>query len=86
MFRWAAIVVCGFSPGSTSVAQLPGFAYAIIVPSFALLNIFAVAWWLQHHPTGRFADYLLGERSSIVLHLLAKSALMWQVFAGILAP
>jgi len=44
MSRWAAIVVCGFSPGSTSVAQLPGFVYAIIVPSFALFNIFAVVW------------------------------------------
>ena len=86
MSRWAAIVVCEFSPGSTSVAQLPGFVDAIIVPSFELFNIFAVGWWLRHHPLGRFADYLLGEGSSIALHSLAKSALTWRVFAGILAP
>ena len=33
-----------------------------------------------------FLPYLTGERTYILLSLLAKSALAWQVFAGTLAP
>jgi phosphopantothenate synthetase len=33
---------------------------------------------------GRFADYLVGERTYLVLSLTAKSALAWQVFANTL--
>jgi len=32
----------------------------------------------------KWADYLSGERRYVVLSLVAKSALAWQVFAGTL--
>jgi len=35
---------------------------------------------------GKWAEYLRGERAYIVLSLVAKSALAWQVFAGTLVP
>ncbi|MDH5294973.1 MAG: hypothetical protein OEW91_14955, partial [Acidimicrobiia bacterium] len=34
---------------------------------------------------GRWRDYLFGERFYILLSLVAKSALAWQVFGGTLA-
>jgi len=41
--------------------------------------------WLQYRRIGRFADYLVGERTYITLSFVAKSALAWQIFAGVLA-
>jgi len=41
---------------------------------------------LQYKKIGKWRDYLYGERMYIVLSLIAKSALAWQVFAGTLRP
>ena len=41
--------------------------------------------WLQYKQVGRFRDYLVGERTYIILSLTAKSALAWQIFGGTLA-
>jgi hypothetical protein len=40
---------------------------------------------LQYRRKGRWADYLYGEAVYILLSLVAKSLLAWQVFAGTLA-
>jgi hypothetical protein len=64
---------------------VPGFVYGIFVSLFLLFNCFAVNQWLQYRRRGRFADYLFGERVYLVLSLVAKSALAWQVYAGTLA-
>lgn len=63
----------------------PGFVYGIFVSLFLLFNCFALNQWLQYRGRGRFADYLFGERVYLVLSLVAKSALAWQIFAGSLA-
>jgi len=42
--------------------------------------------FLQYKKIGKWKDYLYGERMYIVLSLVAKSALAWQVFAGTLRP
>jgi hypothetical protein len=42
--------------------------------------------WLQYRRIGPWKDYLYGERVYMILSLVAKSALAWQVFAGTLAP
>jgi len=41
---------------------------------------------LQYKRVGRWSNYLVGERTFILLSLLAKTALAWQVFAGTLVP
>jgi hypothetical protein len=64
---------------------VPGFVYGIFVSLFVLFNCFAVNQWLQYRRSGRFADYLYGEKVYLVLSLVAKSALAWQVYAGTLA-
>jgi hypothetical protein len=39
---------------------------------------------LQYRQTWKFEDYLFGESTYIVLSLVAKSLLAWQVFFGTL--
>jgi hypothetical protein len=81
---WLAVGVYLWSPGSA--AEPPAFVYAIFVSLFVFFNIFAINMWLQYRRVGRWRSYLFGERTYIVLSLVAKSLLAWQVFAGTLAP
>ncbi len=62
----------------------PTFVYGIIVSLFLFFNSFALNQWLQYRQVGRWSDYLTGERTYIVLSLVAKSALAWQIFANVL--
>ena len=62
----------------------PGFVYGIIVSLFVFFNSFAINQWLQYKQVGRWQNYLTGERTYIVLSLVAKSLLAWQVFANVL--
>lgn len=80
---WLAVGVYLWSPGSA--AEPPAFVYAIFVSLFVFFNIFAINMWLQYRRIGRWRSYLFGERTYILLSLVAKSLLAWQVFAGTLA-
>lgn len=42
--------------------------------------------FLQYKKIGPWKDYLYGERVYIILSLVAKTLLAWQVFAGALRP
>ena len=64
----------------------PGFVWAIIASLFVLFNSFAVNQWLHYRQVGPWRDYLFGERGYIVLSLVAKSVLAWQIFANTLIP
>jgi Heliorhodopsin len=66
-------------------AGVPGFVVAIFVTLLLLFNSFAVNMWLQYRRIGRWADPLFAERAYLILSLVAKSALAWQVYAGALA-
>ncbi len=82
---WLVIAFNLIAPKSPSDAAPPGFVYGIIVSLFLLFNAFALVQWKQYKAKGKWADYLRGERVYIVLSLVAKTALAWQVFAGALA-
>ena len=82
-FPWIAIGV--YLAGIGTDAQAPGFVYAIFVSLFLFFMSFAVNMWLQYRRIGRWSDYLFGERVYMLLSLVAKSALAWQIFAGTLA-
>ena len=41
--------------------------------------------WLQYRRIGPWSDYLVGEKTYIILSLTAKALLAWQVFAAVLA-
>jgi hypothetical protein len=81
---WVAIGIYLASPGSE--ASPPGFVYGIFFSLFLFFNTFAVTQLLQYKKIGRWSDYLVGERTFILLSLIAKTALAWQVFAGTLVP
>jgi len=82
---WLIIVVQMFSPGGPADAQYPGFVYGIVVSLFVLFNCFALVQYKQYKAKGKWANYLRGEKTYIVLSLVAKSLLAWQIFAGTLA-
>jgi len=88
--------VAGIGPWAALVAYLvvnvtrdggqgpPGFVYGIIFSLFFFFNTFAINQWLQYRRVGKWADYIHGERIYIVLSLVAKSVLAWQIFANTL--
>ncbi len=84
---WAAIATyLVINAGIEGGQQPPGFVYGIIVTIFVFFNSFAVNQWLQYKGIGKWKDYVFGETVYIVLSLLAKSALAWQIFANTLIP
>ena len=80
---WIAMFWLLISPGSTN--EPPGFVYGVVISLFLFFNCFAVVQWLQYKQVGRWKDYLVGERTYITLSFVAKTALAWQIFAGVLA-
>ncbi|NPV58596.1 MAG: heliorhodopsin HeR [Actinobacteria bacterium] len=81
---WVVIALYFFSAVANPDAEVPTFVYFILPILFVFFNIFAINMVLQYKKVGKWADYLYGERVYIILSLLAKSALAWQVFAGTL--
>lgn len=64
---------------------VPGFVYSIVIAQFIFFFSFGVNQWLQYREVGRWANYGFGEKTYLVLSLVAKSVLAWQIFAGSLA-
>ena len=83
---WIAVATYVIAPGSTSDVSAPGFVYGIVISLFAFFNSFAAVQLLQYRGRGKWSNYLRGERVYIVLSLVAKSALAWQIFGGTLIP
>jgi hypothetical protein len=65
--------------------QVPSFVVGIFVSLFVFFNSFALNQWLQYRSVGPWRSYAYGEKGYLVLSLVAKSALAWQIFAGSLA-
>jgi len=82
---WVAVGLYLFLSGEKG-AHAPTFVYWIYFSIFLFFNCFAVNQVLQYKKVGKWQDYLYGERAYIILSLVAKSLLAWQVFAGTLRP
>ena len=65
---------------------IPGFVYAILASIFLFFNVFAINMFLQYKKFGPWKDYLFGERVYVLLSLVAKTALAWQIWSGTLRP
>jgi hypothetical protein len=65
---------------------VPGFVYGIVVAELVFFFSFGLNQWLQYRQIGRWSSYLFGEKTYLVLSLVAKSVLAWQIFGGSLAP
>jgi hypothetical protein len=84
---WVVISVALWTAATEpGAAPIPGFVIAIFVSLFISFNVFAINMVLQYRKTGRWSDYLYGERAYMLFSLVAKTLLAWQVFAGTLRP
>jgi hypothetical protein len=86
LIPWVVIALYLFGTESTAGTSVPTFVYGIFGSIFVFFNVFAINMVLQYKKIGPWKNYVFGERVYIVLSLLAKSALAWQVFAGTLRP
>ena len=80
---WIAITLYLIEPGVS--ASPPAFVYGIFFSLFVFFNCFAIVMVLQYKKIGKWKDYVYGESTYVLLSLVAKSLLAWQVFAGTLA-
>jgi hypothetical protein len=79
----ASLLTAATAPDSTAI---PAFVIAIYVSLFVSFNVFAFNMVAQYARIRRWTDYLYGERVYMLLSLIAKSLLAWQVFSGTLRP
>jgi hypothetical protein len=82
---WIAIALYLFLSGDGD-NRAPTFVYWIYLSMFLFFNSFAINMVLQYKKVGKWQDYLYGERVYMILSLVAKSLLAWQVFGGTLRP
>lgn len=82
---WIAVGIYLFAAGEGEY-KAPDFVYWINFSIFLFFNCFAINQVLQYKKVGKWKDYLYGEKAYIILSLVAKSLLAWQVFAGTLRP
>jgi hypothetical protein len=83
---WLAVTIYVVAPGNPSSESAPAFVYGIILTIFLLFNSFAWVQYKQYKAQGKWSNYLHGERIYIVLSVVAKSLLAWQIFANTLIP
>lgn len=77
-YIWGALVYGG--------ASIPAYLYGVCATLFLLFAGVAVIMYLQHKKTGTWQQYPHAERVYIVLSFAAVTAMVWQVFAGVLSP
>ncbi|MFA5771755.1 MAG: heliorhodopsin HeR [Thermoplasmata archaeon] len=85
LIPWVVIAVYLLGAGGNGGGP-PAFVYYIYVSIAVFFNCFVINMVLQYKKVGKWKDYLYGERMYVILSLVAKSALAWQVFAGTLRP
>ena len=83
---WLVVAFYFWTSSQYGSGEVPTFVYWIYGSIFAFFNTFAINMVLQYRKVGKWHDYLYGEKTYIVLSLVAKSALAWQVYAGTLQP
>lgn len=83
---WIVFAIYFWGTNTYGSGQIPTFVYWIYVSIFLFFNSFAINMYLQYKQVGRWKNYLYGERVYMILSLVAKSLLAWQVFSGTLRP
>ncbi|MDD2435648.1 MAG: heliorhodopsin HeR [Bacilli bacterium] len=81
---WVVILIYMFTNGNFDL--VPWFVWAIVATYFIFFNTFPVNMILQYKKTGKWKDYLYGERVYIILSLVAKTTLAWLVLFGAMQP
>ena len=81
---WVVIII--YMTGNSNLDMVPWFVWAIVGTYFVAFNTFPINMILQYLKVGKWKDYLYGERTYIVLSLVAKSILAWLVLFGAMQP
>ena len=81
---WIVIAITFVGTVIASAGEFPEFVIYIYVSIFVFFNLFALNMVLQYLEVSRWEDYLFGEKTYVVLSLVAKSALAGQVYFGTL--
>ncbi len=84
LMPWVVIVL--YMIGNGNYDMVPWFVWAIVGTYFVAFNTFPVNMILQYKGVGKWKNYLYGERTYIVLSLVAKSILAWLVLFGAMQP
>jgi Heliorhodopsin len=80
MAPWIAIWV-----NVIGAVEVPTFVYGIVIAELIFFFSFGLNQWLQYRGVGRWKSYVYGEQAYLVLSLIAKSILAWQIYGGSLA-
>ncbi len=80
------IVIIMYMVGNGNLDMVPWFVWAIVGTYFLAFNTFPINMILQYKKVGKWSDYLYGERTYIILSLVAKSLLAWLVLFGAMQP
>lgn len=83
---WIVLFLYFFGAILGATDAVPTFVYGIIISLFVVFNVFPLNMVLQYKRVGKWADYLYGERGYMIMSLVAKTLLAWQVWSGTLAP
>jgi hypothetical protein len=81
----AAVVPCTLVVAhvlGTSLVSASGVGLPILLSTMIFGSLFCLNQWLQYHQVGPWSDHLHGERTYLVLSVVAKSALAWQIVVG----
>ncbi len=81
---WVVIAITFVGTVTASGGEFPEFVIYIYVSIFIFFNLFAINMALQYLEVSRWQDYLFGEKMYVLLSLVAKSVLAWQVYFGTL--
>ncbi|WP_166377381.1 heliorhodopsin HeR [Halorubrum sp. BOL3-1] len=81
---WIVIAITFIGSVTASAGEFPQFVIYIYISIFVFFNLFTLNMALQYLEVSRWKNYLFGERMYIVLSLVAKSVLAWQVYFGTL--
>lgn len=83
---WIVFGIYVYAAREFGGGTIPDFVYWIYVSIFIFFNSFAINMYLQYKKIGPWKEYLYGEKMYIILSLVAKTLLAWQVFGGTLRP
>ena len=91
-FRWveysmsATLMVVLIASYSGITEMTAVFAIIETLAQSIFFFSFGLNQWLQYRKIGKWTSYIFGEKTYLVLSLVAKSVLAWQIFGGSLAP
>ncbi len=74
---WLVVALKIVAPNDPPGYSVPGFVYGTVASLFVLFNCFALVQWKQYRAKRKWANYLLGERTYIVLSVVADALLAW---------